>query len=166
MTKQLTRLLKHGYGGLVTRVAEQETRIQTGALPWRLAGKRIEVLLITSRGAKRWGIPKGWPMPGKTLAEAAAQEAFEEAGVQGTVNPDPIGSFRHIKQLIPAGQMEVDILVHHLWVDREYAKWPEANERKRKWLTPKDAAKRVESPELRELILQTVDRPPQPAPAS
>lgn len=133
--------------------------IQTGALPWRLGkSKGIEVMLVTGRRSGRWTIPKGWPMPGKTLAEAAAQEAFEEGGVTGTVDPKPIGTFRHIKQQVPPGDVEVNIVVHPLWVDHELPKWPELGQRKRKWFTVKDAAKRVDSPELSELIRQSAKK--------
>lgn len=139
---------------------DQETiPVQTGVLPWRLAAnKEIEVLLVTSRRSGRWIIPKGWPIPGKSLAETAAQEAFEEAGIRGTVDPRPLGSFRHIKQNFGTGDLEVNIVVHPMWVDREYRKWPEIGQRKRKWFSPKNAAKRVENLELSDLILQSVKR--------
>lgn len=143
----------------MTRETDPNLPIQTGVLPWRLAANNgIEVLLVTSRRSGRWIIPKGWPMPGKSLAEAAAQEAFEEAGVTGTVDPKPLGSFRHSKQAVGTRDVEVNILVHPMWVDREFQKWPEIGERKRKWFSPKDAAKRVDSLELRELIRQTAKR--------
>jgi 8-oxo-dGTP pyrophosphatase MutT (NUDIX family) len=46
---------------------------QYAALPYREAKKgRIEVLLITSHGAGRWLIPKGWPMKGRKPHETAA----------------------------------------------------------------------------------------------
>jgi len=157
LPKQLTRLAASGYNALMTRGAQSDLPIQTAALPWRIAGKGgIEVLLVTGRKSGRWMIPKGWPMIGKTLAEAAAQAAFEEAGVRGTVNPTPAGIFRHVKQLFAIGEIEVDIVVHHLWVDRELEKWPEVGQRKRKWFKAKEAAKRVGSSELSELILRTV----------
>ena len=85
---------------------EEHTKLpkQTGALPWRkTSGKDLEVLLVTGRRSGVWMIPKGWPIRGKSLAKAAAQEAFEEAGVEGTVDPKPIGSFRHIKQNLGVG---------------------------------------------------------------
>lgn len=156
LLKQLTRAAAKGYTAVVTREQDGELPIQTGALPWRLAGKdRIEILLVTGRKSGKWTIPKGWPMPGKSLAEAAAQEAFEEAGVRGTVHPEPIGIFRHVKQQVAFGELEVNIVVYHLWVDRELPKWPELGQRKRKWFKPKDAAKRVDSAELGDLILKT-----------
>ena len=62
-------------------------KLQTGALPWRRAkGDQLEILLVTGRLSGRWIVPKGWPMRGKTMAKAAAQEAYEEAGVRGKVN--------------------------------------------------------------------------------
>ena len=160
LVKQLTRSILESYTAAMTRAQPGEVPTQTGALPWRLAPKNgIEVLLVTGRKSGRWTIPKGWPMPGKTLAEAAAQEAFEEAGVRGTINPTPIGTFRHVKQLNVVGDIEVDIVVHPMWVDRELDKWPENGQRKRKWFKPKEAAKRVDSPELSEMIRQAVKKP-------
>lgn len=159
LVRQLTRAAAKRYTSMVTREAEGDLPVQTGALPWRLAQKNgIEVLLVTGRRSGRWTIPKGWPMPGKSLAEAAEQEAFEEAGVEGTIDPRPIGTFRHVKQLNIVGDIEVNIVVHPLWVDRELPKWPELGQRKRKWFTPKDAANRVDSPELSDMIRQAVKR--------
>lgn len=143
----------------MTRERGEELPIQTGALPWRLDGTNgFEVLLVTSRRSGRWTIPKGWPMRGKTLAEAAAQEAFEEAGVKGTVDPTPIGCIRHVKQKVLAGELEVNIVVHPMRVEREFPKWPELGQRKRRWFSFKDAAKRVGSSELGELIRQSAKR--------
>lgn len=159
LLKRVTQSPLKSYSRSMTRETDGDLPIQTGVLPWRLAAnKGIEVLLVTSRRSGRWIIPKGWPMPGKSLAEAAAQEAFEEAGVTGTVDPKPLGSFRHSKQTVGTGDVEVNILVHPMWVDREFQKWPEIGERKRRWFSPKDAAKRVDSLELGELIRQTAKR--------
>jgi 8-oxo-dGTP pyrophosphatase MutT (NUDIX family) len=158
LAKQLTRSIAKSYSAAMTREQSPELPIQTGALPWRLAAKNgIEVLLVTGRRSGRWTIPKGWPMPG-VIAGAAEQEAFEEAGVRGTIDPNPIGTFRHVKQLNVVGDLEVNIVVHPLWVDRELPKWPELGQRKRKWFSPKDAAKRVDSPELSAMIRQAVKK--------
>ncbi|HEY1934850.1 MAG TPA: NUDIX hydrolase [Acetobacteraceae bacterium] len=75
-------------------------RVQYGALPYSLnkAGE-IEVLLLTSRTRRRWIIPKGWPIKGLKPAKSAAREAFEEAGVRGTVSGKPLGRFTYDKQL-------------------------------------------------------------------
>jgi ADP-ribose pyrophosphatase YjhB (NUDIX family) len=99
-------------------------------------------------------IPKGWPMDGKSLAKAAAQEAFEEAGVEGKVDDKPLGTFRHTKQHITLGMMEVSIVVHPLAVEREFADWPEHGQRQRKWFSIKQAALTVDSDELKKIILE------------
>lgn len=127
--------------------------VQSGALPWRVKRrKKAEVLLVTGRRSGRWIIPKGWPVAGKSMADSAAQEAFEEAGIKGKVDPKPIGTFRHVKQHI-LGDLEVDILVHPLAVKREFGDWPERGERTRKWFPVDEAAERVDSDELRTLIV-------------
>ncbi len=67
---------------------------QYGVLPLRLASDGSpEVLLITSRDTRRWVVPRGNPISGKSPAESAAQEAFEEAGIVGAVEPEAIGHY-------------------------------------------------------------------------
>jgi ADP-ribose pyrophosphatase YjhB (NUDIX family) len=126
--------------------------VQTGALPFRVDRQRVEILLVTGRRSGRWTIPKGWPMPGRSLAGAAAREAFEEAGVKGVVDRRPIGKFRHIKQTM-MGDLEVSIVVHSMAVETEEKEWPERGQRMRRWFTFKEAAATVDSAELRQLIL-------------
>lgn len=130
--------------------------IQSGAMPWRLKRnkKKAEILLVTGRRSGRWMIPKGWPVPGKSLADSAAQEAFEEAGIKGKIEPVPIGSFRYVKQHLLLGAIEIDIFVHALAVEHELGNWPEKGERNRKWFAIDEAAQRVGSDELKLLIVE------------
>ena len=156
--KLISDALAH-YSGGQTREEPTERPIQTGALPWRLGPKkRFQVLLVTGRRSRRWTIPKGWPMSGKTLAEAAEVEAFEEAGVKGKVDPEPLGSFNHTKQNLPIGTLDVRILVHPMSVEREFPKWPEFGQRRRKWFTAEEAAEKVDSEELGALIMASAER--------
>lgn len=55
---------------------------QVAAVCYRVRGAEIEFLLVQTRGG-RWTFPKGGAEPGLTHAQAAALEAFEEAGVHG-----------------------------------------------------------------------------------
>jgi 8-oxo-dGTP pyrophosphatase MutT (NUDIX family) len=158
---QLINVSRWVYKHAMSREGETAVPVQSGALPWRLKrrkkkndSRKPEVLLVTGRRSGRWMIPKGWPMAGKTLADSAAQEAFEEAGIKGQINPEPIGTFRHVKQHVLFGEMEVDIHVHTLTVERELKDWPERGERLRKWFKLDEAAQRVDSAELRELIVE------------
>lgn len=139
----------------MNREGSSAVPLQSGALAWRPRGKKkVEVLLITGRRSGRWMIPKGWPMPGKTLAASAAREAFEEAGIEGTIDPHPIGSFRHVKQHLLLGEIEVDIIVHLLAVRTEFEDWPERGERIRRWFALEEAASKVDSAQLKKLIVQ------------
>jgi 8-oxo-dGTP pyrophosphatase MutT (NUDIX family) len=143
------------YKRMMSRGAEADVPVQSGALPLRFKGrKKAEVLLVTGRRSGRWMIPKGWPMPGKSLADSAAQEAFEEAGIKGKVHPKPIGTFRHVKQHLLFGRIEVEIQVHVLKVERELKDWPERDERARKWFPFDEAAAQVDSEELKKLIVR------------
>jgi 8-oxo-dGTP pyrophosphatase MutT (NUDIX family) len=92
-------------------------------------------------------------MPGKSLAEAAAQEAFEEAGVEGRIAGKPIGRFTHWKRHGPRAPFQTNVVVHVLAVERELADWPERGDRTRRWFSREDAADQVASEELRVLIL-------------
>lgn len=44
-------------------------------------------------------------------------------------------------------------------VDKLKRRWKERNERTRHWFTPKAAAKRVQEPELAEMLLSLTDKP-------
>jgi 8-oxo-dGTP pyrophosphatase MutT (NUDIX family) len=55
---------------------------QVAAVCYRVRGGAIEFLLVQTSGG-RWTFPKGNAEPGLTHAQAAALEAYEEAGVHG-----------------------------------------------------------------------------------
>jgi len=115
-------------------------------------GKR-EVLLITSRGTRRWVIPKGWQMNGLSDSQAATIEAWEEAGVSAAqVNKTPIGKYEYEKDLNKGGQLPVNVLVFRLKVEEMKKKFPEYRERKLMWTSPKKAAKLVREPGLKKIL--------------
>jgi 8-oxo-dGTP pyrophosphatase MutT (NUDIX family) len=58
---------------------------QVAAVCYRVRHESIEFLLVQTRGSGRWTFPKGSTEPGLTHAQAAAMEAFEEAGVHGRI---------------------------------------------------------------------------------
>ena len=127
---------------------------QFAALPWR-RGKEgdIDVLLISSRETGRWVIPKGWPIEGLAPSQSARREAFEEAGVDGTVAVEPLGSFRYAKRLRDGGNADVTVTVFALEVTGAHADWPEKGQRRLRWMACGEAAAAVAETELRQLIL-------------
>jgi 8-oxo-dGTP pyrophosphatase MutT (NUDIX family) len=135
------------------REPDREPRAQFAALPWRRNGDgQVEVLLITSRETRRWVIPKGWPIKGKSSAKSAAREAFEEAGVQGKVEKAPVGTYAYDKRLKNGRLQRVRVTVFALEVERELDAFPEAAQREKTWTSPAEAARAVEEPELMVLL--------------
>lgn len=133
------------------RSARSETR-QVAALAWREGEGGLQILMITSRETRRWVIPKGGRMVGKTDPEAAATEAMEEAGVQGSISTAAIGVFRYMKRLRGGGERAYLVAVYPLKVLIQLGAWPEAAERERRWMTPEAAAMSVHEPDLAQLI--------------
>ena len=128
---------------------------QVAALPYRKHGTGVDVLLITSRETKRWVIPKGWPMDGKKDWEAAATEAFEEAGIEGTIGRKSIGTYHYVKRKL-SGDLDCKVIVYPLEVKNELKIWPEKAERKRRWFSAEAAAAVVTDDGLDAIIIATL----------
>ncbi len=120
---------------------------QSAALPYRFRDERVEFLLITSRRKRRWVLPKGVVEPGMSAFDSAAKEAWEEAGVEGPISRQPLGSYTYQKW---GGLCRVQVFSLH--VERLAENWPE-EARVRRWYRPEEAARLVAEPELKEILL-------------
>jgi 8-oxo-dGTP pyrophosphatase MutT (NUDIX family) len=140
-------------------VQTERPRSQFGALCWRTHRGQVEVLLITSRDTGRWVIPKGWPMADLPPCDAAAQEAWEEAGVRGKVAAQAFGHYGYDKVLKPGLSRPCDVAVYPLRVERLEEDFPEIKERRRKWFAAAKAARKVAEPELRAIFETLADDP-------
>jgi len=128
-----------------------KARPQYAALPYRVA-ETVEILLITSRETGRWVIPKGWPMKARTPAEAAAREAFEEAGVVGEIAQKPFGSYPYVKYLKSGLGRPCKVKVFPLRVIVQEEEWPEKHQRTAQWFAWADAAAAVQELRLGRII--------------
>jgi 8-oxo-dGTP pyrophosphatase MutT (NUDIX family) len=126
--------------------------IQYAALPYRIVGRRVEILLITSRQTRRWVIPKGWPMDGPKPQDAAATEAIEEAGIVGEVESKPIGSYRYLKRLKADRTTAVQVIVFPFLVREQTESWKEQGQRELRWFRYQRAATLVAEASLKRLI--------------
>ncbi len=128
-------------------------RRQVAALCWRVdQGGVMEILLVTSRDTGRWVMPKGGRMRGLKDAQAAAQEALEEAGVEGRVTETPLGVFSYLKRLKRRGPRPTQVTVFALEVQVQHGDWREAAQRTRRWFRADRAAVMVDEPDLAALI--------------
>jgi 8-oxo-dGTP pyrophosphatase MutT (NUDIX family) len=135
-------------------------RMQCAALCYRFRKKSAtpEILLITSRDTGRWVIPKGWPMEGKMCHEAAAREAYEEAGVKGEAGAERIGFYMYDKGMDHGLKVQCMVQVYPLVVLEMLKTFPEKGSRKMEWVTFTEAAGRVAEPMLKDLILSFEQR--------
>ena len=116
---------------------------QAAAIPVRDG----RVCLVTSSSGRRWVVPKGQIEPGHTAGEAALVEAWEEAGLVGALDPEPLGTYAYEKL-----DRELLVCVFKMTVTEVRDEWPERNLRSRAWVTLEDALDRIEEPGLRELL--------------
>ena len=116
---------------------------QAAAIP--VYGGRV--CLVTSSGGNRWVVPKGHLEPGKTAGEIALQEAWEEAGLVGFLQPEPVGSYLYEKF-----DRIYHVTVFLLQVTEVADRWPEKGVRKRSWVEPSTAMMFIQEKGLRALI--------------
>lgn len=131
--------------------AKTDVRAQFAALCWRMNNDKVEICLVTTRATGRWILPKGWPMHKQTPAMAAATEAFEEAGITGDAVDHCLGVYSYVKPL-DTGDAPIVVMVYPVHVRNVMSDWPEKSERRRKWMTPKKAAKKLHEPELKRIV--------------
>ncbi|QFT64560.1 NUDIX domain-containing protein [Roseivivax halotolerans] len=133
---------------------------QIAALPLKFKKDgSVEVLMVTSRDSGRWVMPKGWEMDGKKPWRAAEIEALEEAGVLGHIGNDAIGMYRYAKVMDDGSIVPCHVRVYPMIVERLKRRWKERDERKRRWFTPKQAAKRVAEADLAALLMSLSTKP-------
>jgi 8-oxo-dGTP pyrophosphatase MutT (NUDIX family) len=112
--------------------------------------------MVTSRSGRRWVFPKGQIDQGHSPGVTALIEAWEEAGLVGTLDPEPVGSYVYEKV-----GCTYHVLLFVMRVSEVRDSWPEKGSRERAWVTQHEAMERVEEPSLRDLLKRvfTIDRP-------
>ncbi len=132
--------------------SKRDSRSQFAALCFRVKDGKTQILLVTSRRTKRWIVPKGWPEDGLTPSQCAAREAWEEAGVKGKAFDQCLGIFSYEKDVGDGDPLPCLAMVYPVDVQKTVKDYPESAQRRRKWLSRKEAAARVQEPELKKLI--------------
>jgi 8-oxo-dGTP pyrophosphatase MutT (NUDIX family) len=120
---------------------------QAAVLALRRGAGDVEVCLIRRRGARKWGIPKGFVDLGHTLEQAALNEAFEEAGLRGQLLGDAIGTYQYKKW----GDV-LTVAVYLMEVLEEEDQWLEMKFRVRTWFSLANTALRLADHPVRPLL--------------
>ncbi|WP_420126523.1 NUDIX hydrolase [Longimicrobium sp.] len=134
---------------------------QCAALPYRMNGGLVEVLLVTPRGGEGWIIPKGKVEAKLGVPGSAAQEAVEEGGVRGEIEQTPFDQYRH------GGTDDGPLVAVYLMrVTKEMSSWRESHQRERRWATLDDAPRLIIDPGLARVMRAAADHLSTHAPAT
>jgi 8-oxo-dGTP pyrophosphatase MutT (NUDIX family) len=120
---------------------------QAAAVCYRVRGEEIEFLLVRTRGGGRWTFPKGSAEPGLTHAQAAALEAFEEAGVHGRIEEASFARYVRRerggarKSAARSGKQKLAVYAHLCEVSRLSP--PKESKRHRTWFSVEDTKRRL-----------------------
>jgi 8-oxo-dGTP pyrophosphatase MutT (NUDIX family) len=119
---------------------------QVAAVCYRMRGGAIEFLLVRTRGSGRWTFPKGSAEPGLTHAQAAALEAFEEAGVHGRIEETSFTRYRSRRgaegnRASKSAKKEIAVNAYLCEVLRLSA--PQESKRARTWFSIEEARRRL-----------------------
>jgi len=113
-----------------------------GVIPFRGTGnENIEFLIVSTKNGN-WGLPKGNLMKKLGSKGTALQEAYEEAGIIGSV----------VDQKISAKVKGKIMAFYPMEVKNELAVWPESEWRQRKWLRSNEAKDYLNHGSLRSIL--------------
>ena len=124
-----------------------------GVIPFDISGDRMAVMFVTSQKRGRWILPKGDLKANETHKQGCKREAFEEAGVRGTLLTD----FPMTVVIGKSNGIDVEnvlVTYYPLLVTKQVNKWPEDHKRERYWSPLNKAHKVIERDDYLQLIKQ------------
>jgi 8-oxo-dGTP pyrophosphatase MutT (NUDIX family) len=130
---------------------------KVAAVCYRMRAEGIQFLLVETRRG-RWTFPKGHVEPGLTHAQAAALEAFEEAGVHGRMEEAAFARYVDFKHR-HSSVASIRVSAHLCEVSRLES--PPEPGRNRTWFTPENAKQRLRErrkPDRSVHLVRIVDR--------
>ena len=121
--------------------AKSALPLQVAAVCYRWRGAAVEFLLVNTNGGNKWTFPKGDPEVSISHSQAAAREAWEEAGAHGSIEAQHFHIYIHSKGVFwkPPGVQEYVIKAFLMEVERT-GPAPEP-ERNPSWFSAEEAQK-------------------------
>jgi phosphohistidine phosphatase len=116
-------------GGTEQRKRPAYYYTQSSAIPYRIREGKLEIMIVRSSSDRHWVVPKGIADPGISPQESALKEAKEEAGIEGRIVGEALGSYEY-----PKWGATCSVTVYPMLVERELPEqeWDE-NHRGRHW---------------------------------
>lgn len=138
-------------------MSNRKTIQQVAVIAYDDSEAPCKVVLVTSMSRHRWVLPKGHIDRGHTPRQAAIQEAYEEAGVEGRVGKQEAGHYVYTKPDDPENSRYA-VTVFTMKVTAILETWPEIHARRRTWMTFDEAAAAVDEDELKAILLNVTKR--------
>lgn len=126
---------------------------QACVIPYRSSDMGIEFCLITSKKSGKWSLPKGTIRSEETVSETIARQAHKEAGLRGELIEDPVGTYSYHKW-----ETILEVVVLMMNVNECSDEWPDAEARKRRWVTSEEALSLLSKDDLKKLLRKAVER--------
>jgi 8-oxo-dGTP pyrophosphatase MutT (NUDIX family) len=124
---------------------------QSGVIPYSIVERTPVFLLVTSRQRGHWIFPKGKIGEGLTPSQSAAREAYQEAGVEGTIAEAPVGAYRAWKTR-GVRRLVIEVDMYPLRVEHQHEAWRETGERYRHWVTLAEASRLISDKRIVALV--------------
>jgi 8-oxo-dGTP pyrophosphatase MutT (NUDIX family) len=134
-------------------------RAHVAAVCYRIRGGELQFLLVRTKNG-HWTFPKGGVDRDATHAHAAAREAYEEAGVRGSVELAPFISYKHCKPRWMSSPSRVVVVHAHLCEVVQLVK-PVEQYRDPQWFNAEKAKRRLQkfrTSEFASELVSVIDR--------
>lgn len=141
------------------RLRWKSERVHVAAVCYRLQKGEPEFLLVRTRNG-HWTFPKGAVDQDLTHADAAAREAYEEAGVTGWVEATPFDSYLHCKPRQLRSRRRAMLIDAHLCEVKRLVP-PLERHRDPTWFSQEKAKRRLRELRTREYaeeVVRVIDR--------
>ena len=117
--------------------------LQVAAVCFRRRAAQVEFLLVNTNGGNKWTFPKGSPAARLSHSQSAEQEAAEEAGALGTIEPRHFHLYIHSKGVFwePGGVQE--FVVKAFLMEIHELRPPDEPMRRPTWFSPEEARQRL-----------------------
>jgi len=115
---------------------------QVAAVCYRIGKAGLEFLLVRTRG-RHWTFPKGSVESGLTHAQAAALEAFEEAGVHGRIEETAFARYIRLKTGRNRRGSELEVVINAHLCEVSRLESPEETNRNPTWFSAEKAKRKL-----------------------
>jgi 8-oxo-dGTP pyrophosphatase MutT (NUDIX family) len=122
-----------------SRIPRFALPLQVAAVCYRQRASVIEFLLVNTNGGNKWTFPKGDPDASLSHSAAAAREAWEEAGVRGSIQARHFSLYLHSKGVFWKAPGVREFVVKAFLLEVEQTGRPDEPMRNPRWFSPDDA---------------------------